>query len=168
MVWIVTGDGDALAIGGNHFIHAMRRNLDLKIDVQQPHLRAHEGPGLAHLRALQEDEDDAARLARLPVQPAALALGSSRRSSARTIDVEGAHMGGVIKAAAEHKGSVFVEIFQNCPVFNDGAYTFITEKAVKADAQLHGARQAAPLRQGQQEGDPLQREHRGARGGDHR
>jgi 2-oxoglutarate ferredoxin oxidoreductase subunit beta len=55
---------------------------------------------------------------------------------ARSIDIEGAHMGGVIAAAAAHKGSAFIEVFQNCPVFNDGAYTFLTEKAVKADAIL--------------------------------
>jgi 2-oxoglutarate ferredoxin oxidoreductase subunit beta len=71
-----------------------------------------------------------------PFNPPALALGSGATFVARTIDVEGVHMGGVIKAAADHKGSAFVEVFQNCPVFNDGAYTFITEKASKADAQL--------------------------------
>jgi 2-oxoglutarate ferredoxin oxidoreductase subunit beta len=71
-----------------------------------------------------------------PFNPPALALGAGASFVARTIDVEGAHMGAVLKSAAEHKGSVFVEVFQNCPVFNDGAYAFITEKAVKADAQL--------------------------------
>jgi 2-oxoglutarate ferredoxin oxidoreductase subunit beta len=71
-----------------------------------------------------------------PFNPPALALGSGATFVARTVDVEGAHMGGVLKAAADHKGSVFVEVFQNCPVFNDGAYTFMTDKAVKADAQL--------------------------------
>jgi 2-oxoglutarate ferredoxin oxidoreductase subunit beta len=79
-----------------------------------------------------------------PFNPPALALGSGATFVARAIDVEGAHMGGVIKAAAEHKGSAFVEIFQNCPVFNDGAYTFLTEKAVKADAQLR-MEQGKPL-----------------------
>jgi 2-oxoglutarate ferredoxin oxidoreductase subunit beta len=71
-----------------------------------------------------------------PFNPPALALGAGATFVARSIDVEGAHMGAVLKAAAEHKGSCFTEIYQNCPVFNDGAYTSITEKAVKADALL--------------------------------
>jgi 2-oxoglutarate ferredoxin oxidoreductase subunit beta len=71
-----------------------------------------------------------------PFNPPALALGAGATFVARAVDVEGAHMGGIIKAAAEHKGSVFVEVFQNCPVFNDGAYTFLTDKAVKADMLL--------------------------------
>jgi 2-oxoglutarate ferredoxin oxidoreductase subunit beta len=71
-----------------------------------------------------------------PFNPPALALGAGATFVARSIDVEGAHMGGVIKAAAEHQGSTYVEIFQNCPVFNDGAYAFLTEKSVKADALL--------------------------------
>jgi 2-oxoglutarate ferredoxin oxidoreductase subunit beta len=79
-----------------------------------------------------------------PFNPPALALGAGASFVARTIDVEGAHMGGVIRAAAEHKGSTFVEIFQNCPVFNDGAYTFLTDKAVKADALLR-MEQGKPL-----------------------
>ena len=97
MVWIVTGDGDALAIGGNHFIHAMRRNLDLKILMFNNRIYGlTKGQVSPDLRALQEDEDDAARLARLPVQPAG---ARARPSAARTIDVEGAHMGGSSRAA---------------------------------------------------------------------
>jgi 2-oxoglutarate ferredoxin oxidoreductase subunit beta len=71
-----------------------------------------------------------------PFNAPALALGSGATFVARSIDVEGAHMGGIIAAAAAHKGSTFVEVFQNCPVFNDGAYTFLTDKAVKVDAIL--------------------------------
>jgi 2-oxoglutarate ferredoxin oxidoreductase subunit beta len=71
-----------------------------------------------------------------PFNAPALALGSGATFVARSIDVEGAHMGNVIAAAAQHKGSVFVEILQNYPVFNDGAYLFLTEKSVKADALL--------------------------------
>jgi 2-oxoglutarate ferredoxin oxidoreductase subunit beta len=71
-----------------------------------------------------------------PFNPPALAIGSGATFVARSIDVEGAHLGLVLKAAAEHKGSCFTEIYQNCPVFNDGAYVSITEKSVKADALL--------------------------------
>ena len=136
-VWIVTGDGDALAIGGNHFIHAMRRNLDLKLLMFNNRIygltKGQVSPTSEigkKTKTTPHGSPDA------PFNPPALALGSGATFVARTIDVEGAHMGGVIKAAAEHKGSVFVEIFQNCPVFNDGAYTFLTDKAVKVDAQL--------------------------------
>jgi 2-oxoglutarate ferredoxin oxidoreductase subunit beta len=136
-VWIVTGDGDALAIGGNHFIHAMRRNLDLKLLMFNNRIygltKGQVSPTSEigkKTKTTPHGSPDA------PFNPPALALGAGATFVARTIDVEGAHMGGVIKAAAEHKGSVFVEIFQNCPVFNDGAYTFLTDKAVKVDAQL--------------------------------
>jgi 2-oxoglutarate ferredoxin oxidoreductase subunit beta len=71
-----------------------------------------------------------------PFNPLALALGAGATFVARSVDIEGAHLGAVLKGAAEHRGSTFVEIYQNCPVFNDGAYTFMTEKAVKAEAQL--------------------------------
>jgi 2-oxoglutarate ferredoxin oxidoreductase subunit beta len=79
-----------------------------------------------------------------PFNPPALALGAGATFVARTVDVEGAHMGGVLKQAAEHKGSTLIEVFQNCPVFNDGAYTFLTDKAVKADALLR-MEQGKPL-----------------------
>jgi 2-oxoglutarate ferredoxin oxidoreductase subunit beta len=137
MVWIITGDGDALAIGGNHFIHAMRRNLDLKLVMFNNRIygltKGQVSPtselGKKTKTTPQGSPDH-------PFNPPALALGSGATFVARSVDVEGAHLGGVLKAAAEHKGSVFVEVFQNCPVFNDGAYTFLTEKALKADAQL--------------------------------
>ena len=96
-------------------------------------------------------------------------IGAGATFVARTIDIEGPHMAAVLKAAAAHKGSTFVEIYQNCPVFNDGAYEFLTDKAVKADAQLrmeHGKPLA--LRQGQQEGHPPQRRDDGPRGRDPR
>ena len=79
-----------------------------------------------------------------PFNPPLLALGSGATFVARTIDVEGAHMGAVLKAAAESRGQQLIEIYQNCPVFNDGAFTFLTEKAVKADVQLR-MEQGKPL-----------------------
>ncbi len=136
-VWIVTGDGDALAIGGNHFIHAMRRNLDLKLLMFNNRIYGLTKGQVSPTSELgKKTKSTPHGSPDYPFNPPALALGAGATFVARAIDVEGAHMGGVIKAAAEHKGSVFVEIFQNCPVFNDGAYTFITEKASKADAQL--------------------------------
>ncbi len=137
MVWIVTGDGDALAIGGNHFIHAMRRNLDLKVLMFNNRIYGlTKGQVSPTSELYKKTKTTPQGSPDYPFNPPALALGSGATFVARTIDVEGAHMGGVIKAAAEHRGSAFVEVFQNCPVFNDGAYTFLTDKAGKADAQL--------------------------------
>jgi 2-oxoglutarate ferredoxin oxidoreductase subunit beta len=137
MVWVMTGDGDALAIGGNHFIHAMRRNLDLKIVMFNNRIYGLTKGQVSPTSELgKRTKTTPHGSPDHPFNPPALALGSGATFVARTIDVEGAHMGGVLKSAAEHKGSVFVEVFQNCPVFNDGAYQFLTDKAVKADMIL--------------------------------
>jgi len=137
MVWIVTGDGDALAIGGNHFIHAMRRNIDLKLLLFNNRIYGLTKGQVSPTSELgKKTKTTPHGSPDAPFNPPALALGAGATFVARTIDVEGTHMGAVLKAAAEHKGSCFTEIYQNCPVFNDGAYTSITEKAVKADALL--------------------------------
>ncbi len=137
MVWVVTGDGDALAIGGNHFIHAMRRNLDLKFLLFNNRIygltKGQVSPTSELGKKTKSTPDGSPDH---PFNPPALALGAGATFVARTIDVEGAHMGGVIRAAAEHEGAAFVEVYQNCPVFNDGAYDFLTDKAVKAESQL--------------------------------
>jgi len=137
MVWIITGDGDALAIGGNHFIHAMRRNIDLKLLMFNNRIygltKGQTSPTSElgkKTKSMPHGSPDA------PFNPPALALGAGATFVARSIDVEGVHMGVVLKAAAEHQGSCFMEVYQNCPVFNDGAYTAITEKSVKADTLL--------------------------------
>jgi 2-oxoglutarate ferredoxin oxidoreductase subunit beta len=136
-VWIVTGDGDALAIGGNHFIHAMRRNLDLKVLMFNNRIYGLTKGQVSPTSELgKKTKTTPLGSPDYPFNPPALALGSGATFVARTVDIEGVHMGSVLKAAADHKGSTYVEIYQNCPVFNDGAYTFMTEKAVKADAQL--------------------------------
>ena len=137
MVWVATGDGDALAIGGNHFIHAMRRNLDLKVLMFNNRIYGLTKGQVSPTSELgKKTKSTPQGSPDYPFNPPALALGAGATFVARTVDIEGVHMGGVLKAAAEHKGIAYVEILQNCPVFNDGAYTFMTEKAVKADAQL--------------------------------
>lgn len=144
-VWVVTGDGDALAIGGNHFIHAMRRNIDLKVLMFNNRIYGLTKGQVSPTSEIgKKTKSTPHGSPDQPFNPPALALGAGATFVARTIDVEGAHMGGVIKAAATHVGSTFIEIYQNCPVFNDGAYTFLTEKAVKADAQLR-MEQGKPL-----------------------
>jgi 2-oxoglutarate ferredoxin oxidoreductase subunit beta len=136
-LWVVTGDGDALAIGGNHFIHTMRRNLDIKMLMFNNRIYGLTKGQVSPTSELgKKTKTTPHGSPDYPFNAPALALGAGATFVARSIDIEGAHMGVVLKSAAEHKGSVFVEIFQNCPVFNDGAYTFLTEKAVKVDAQL--------------------------------
>ncbi len=136
-VWLVTGDGDALAIGGNHFIHAMRRNMDIKVLMFNNRIYGLTKGQVSPTSELgKKTKTTPFGSADYPFNPPALALGSGATFVARSVDIEGAHMGEVLKAAADHRGSTYVEIFQNCPVFNDGAYTFMTDKAVKADAQL--------------------------------
>ncbi len=136
-VWVVTGDGDALAIGGNHFIHAMRRNLDLKILLFNNRIygltKGQVSPTSELGKRTKSTPDGSPDC---PFNPPALALGAGATFVARAVDIDGAHLGGVLKAAADHKGSAFIEVYQNCPVFNDGAYLFMTDKAVKADAQV--------------------------------
>jgi 2-oxoglutarate ferredoxin oxidoreductase subunit beta len=136
-VWVVTGDGDALAIGGNHFIHTMRRNMDLKILMFNNRIYGLTKGQVSPTSELgKKTKTTPFGSADYPFNPPALALGAGATFVARTIDIEAAHMGAVLKTASEHKGSTYVEIYQNCPVFNDGAYTTLTEKTVKADAQL--------------------------------
>jgi len=137
MVWVVTGDGDALAIGGNHFIHAMRRNLDLKLLLFNNRIYGlTKGQASPTSELGKKTKSTPHGTPDAPFNPPALALGAGATFVARSIDVEGPHLGAVIKSAAEHHGSAFVEVYQNCPVFNDGAYTSITDKAVKADQLL--------------------------------
>jgi 2-oxoglutarate ferredoxin oxidoreductase subunit beta len=137
MVWVVTGDGDALAIGGNHFIHAMRRNLDIKLLMFNNRIYGLTKGQVSPTSELgKKTKTTPHGSPDYPFNPPELALGAGATFVARSIDVDGPHLASVLKGATEHKGSVFVEVFQNCPVFNDGAYDFITDKAVKAEAQL--------------------------------
>jgi 2-oxoglutarate ferredoxin oxidoreductase subunit beta len=145
MVWVITGDGDALAIGGNHFIHAMRRNLDIKLLLFNNRIYGLTKGQVSPTSELgKKTKTTPQGSPDYPFNPPELALGAGATFVARSIDVDGPHLAAVLKGATEHKGSVFVEVFQNCPVFNDGAYDFITDKAVKADAQLR-MEQGKPL-----------------------
>jgi 2-oxoglutarate ferredoxin oxidoreductase subunit beta len=144
-VWIVTGDGDALAIGGNHLIHALRRNVDLKILMFNNRIYGlTKGQYSPTSEIGKKTKSTPMGSIDYPFNPLALALGAEASFVARSIDVEPAHLAATVKAAAEHKGSAFVEVYQNCNVFNDGAYLPITEKAVKAEAQVR-LEQGKPL-----------------------
>jgi 2-oxoglutarate/2-oxoacid ferredoxin oxidoreductase subunit beta len=136
-IWIVTGDGDALSIGGNHLIHALRRNVPVKILLFNNQIY-----GLTKGQASPTSERGKITKSTpfgsqdRPFNPVALALGAEATFVARSIDRDRAHVASVLRAAAEHEGSAFVEIYQNCPVFNDGAFGALTEKDTREAMQI--------------------------------
>jgi len=137
MVWVVTGDGDGLSIGGNHLLHALRRNVDLKILLFNNRIY-----GLT--KGQYSPTSELGKMTKStplgspdhPLYPLLLAMGVDATFVARTVDVEAKHQQDLLKRAAEHKGAVFVEILQNCNVYNDGAFASLTDKETKADTQL--------------------------------
>lgn len=137
MVWVVTGDGDGLSIGGNHLMHALRRNVDLKILLFNNRIYGLTKGQYSPTSELGKvTKSTPAGSADHPLNPLLLALGADATFIARTIDVEAKHQQEIIKRAAEHKGAAFVEILQNCNVFNDGAFSALTDRETKADTQL--------------------------------
>jgi len=137
MVWVVTGDGDGLSIGGNHLMHALRRNVDLKILLFNNRIYGLTKGQYSPTSELGKvTKSTPAGSADHPLNPLLLALGADATFVARTIDVEAKHQQDIIKRAAEHKGATFVEILQNCNVFNDGAFSSLTDRETKADTQL--------------------------------
>ncbi len=133
-IWVVTGDGDALSIGGNHLIHALRRNVPIKILLFNNQIY-----GLTKGQYSPTSEEGKVTKSTPfgsldhPFNPMALALGAEASFAARTIDTDREHQAGVLRAAAEHPGSAFVEIYQNCNVFNDGAFDAVRGKGREAN-----------------------------------
>ncbi len=134
-VWVVTGDGDALSIGGNHLIHALRRNVNMTIllfnnriyGLTKGQYSPTSEPGKVTKSTPMGSVDH-------PFNPVSLALGAEGSFVARTIDSDRKHLTSVLSAAAAHRGTSFVEIYQNCPIFNDGAFDAIKNNDTKADA----------------------------------
>jgi 2-oxoglutarate/2-oxoacid ferredoxin oxidoreductase subunit beta len=128
-VWVVTGDGDGLSIGGNHLIHALRRNVNLKILLFNNQIY-----GLTKGQYSPTSEEGKVTKSTPfgsvdhPFNPIALALGAEGSFVARTVDNDRQHLSQVLRQAAEHQGAAFVEIYQNCNVFNDGAFDLLREK----------------------------------------
>ncbi|WP_432902962.1 2-oxoacid:ferredoxin oxidoreductase subunit beta [Micromonospora matsumotoense] len=122
-VWVVTGDGDALSIGGNHLIHALRRNVNLKILLFNNRIYGlTKGQYSPTSETGKITKSTPAGSADAPFNPLSLALGAEATFVARTIDSDRKHLQSVLRAAAQHQGSAFVEIYQNCNIFNDGAF----------------------------------------------
>ncbi len=136
-VWVITGDGDGFSIGGNHMLHVLRRNVNLQIllfnneiygltkgqysPTSQPGTRSPSSP---------DGSIDA------PLSPCAVALGSGATFIARSIDTEAKHLAAVIKRAHDHHGASFVEILQNCPIYNDGVFEQVKDKKVADDFRI--------------------------------
>ena len=136
-VWVVTGDGDGLSIGGNHLLHCLRRNLDVKILLFNNRIygltKGQYSPTSEFGKITKSTPYGAADH---PVDPATFAIGSNGSFVARSIDTEATHLSDMLRRAAHHKGTAFIEIYQNCNVFNDGAFDTFKEKDVAADRQL--------------------------------
>lgn len=136
-VWVVTGDGDGLSIGGNHLLHALRRNVDLKILLFNNRIYGLTKGQYSPTSELGKvTKSTPAGSADHPVNPLLFALGVDASFIARTIDVEAKHQQDILTRAANHHGAAFVEILQNCNVFNDGAFASLTDRELKADTQL--------------------------------
>ena len=136
-VWVVTGDGDGLSIGGNHLMHAVRRNLNMQILLFNNQIygltkgqyspTSHEG-----LRTKSSPQGSIDH----PVDPVSFALACGATFVGRVIDVDAPHMQQVLRRAHEHKGTAFIEILQNCPVFNDGTWSELEDRKTRPDSAI--------------------------------
>ena len=136
-VWMITGDGDALSIGGNHLIHMLRRNVDLKVLLFNNRIYGLT-KGQYSPTSEQGKQTKSSPLGSLeePFNPISLALSARATFVARSLDVDPKHLQETLIAAAHHKGTALVEIYQNCNIFNDGAFAQITERTVRQDRQV--------------------------------
>ncbi|MEW1546711.1 2-oxoacid:ferredoxin oxidoreductase subunit beta [Streptomyces tsukubensis] len=136
-VWVVTGDGDALSIGGNHLIHALRRNVNLKILLFNNRIY-----GLT--KGQYSPTSEVGKITKstpmgsldAPFNPVSLALGAEATFVARTVDSDRKHLTSVLRAAADHEGTALVEIYQNCNIFNDGAFEVLKDKQQAEEAVI--------------------------------
>jgi 2-oxoglutarate ferredoxin oxidoreductase subunit beta len=136
-VWVVTGDGDALSIGGNHILHVIRRNVDLQIILHNNEIYGLTKGQYSPTSPLSKvTYSSPMGSIDWPLRPLALALGAEGSFVARSLDVDPHHMVEMLERAATHKGASFVEIYQNCNIYNDGAFEDFTAKEVRADRML--------------------------------
>ena len=147
-VWVITGDGDALSIGGNHLIHALRRNVNVKVLLFNNRIY-----GLTKGQYSPTSEQGKVTKSTpfgsldTPFNPVSLALGAEASFVARTIDSDRKHLTSVLRAAADHKGAAFIEIYQNCPIFNDDAFAPLKEPDSR-DERLIRLEHGEPIRFG--------------------
>jgi 2-oxoglutarate ferredoxin oxidoreductase subunit beta len=137
MVWVITGDGDALSIGGNHLIHSLRRNVDVRIVMFNNRIY-----GLTKGQASPTSElgkvtkSSPYGTVDFPISPLAIALAAEATFIARSVDTFTEHMQRTLEQAGRHRGAAFVEVLQNCNIFNDGAHREFTDREVREDRTL--------------------------------
>ena len=144
-VWMVSGDGDALSIGGNHFIHFFRKNFNIKMLVFNNQI-------YSLTKGQYSPTSEKGKVTKTtpygsleePFNPSELALGAKASFISRTLDRDPKHMQAILKRAHEHHGATFVEVYQNCPVFNDGAFFAYSEKDTKKEQAIY-LEQGKPL-----------------------
>ena len=137
-VWVVTGDGDGLSIGGNHLLHVLRRNVDLQILLfNNETYGLTKGQYSPTSRVGTHSPSTPLGSVESPVSACAFALGAGARFVARSVDTQQKRLPEVLKRAHEHRGASFVEILQNCIVYNDGVFAEFTDREVAPEAQIH-------------------------------
>ena len=147
-VWLVSGDGDAMSIGGNHMMHLLRRNIDVNYLIFNNEIYGlTKGQYSPTSRLGTRSPSTPAGSIDAPVSACGLALGAGGRFVARGIDRGQKDLPGILKAAHAHKGASFVEILQNCIVYNDGVFDGVVDKSVAGEAQIH-VKHGEPLRFG--------------------
>jgi len=133
-VWIATGDGDGLSIGGNHMLHTLRRNVDVKILLFNNRIYGlTKGQTSPTSETGKRTKSTPYGSIEHPINPISFAIAAEATFVARAIATETKHLAEVLRRAAAHKGSAFIEIYQNCNIFNDGAYEEVSERSVKSD-----------------------------------
>jgi 2-oxoglutarate ferredoxin oxidoreductase subunit beta len=137
-VWVFSGDGYALSIGGNHFMHAIRRNLDLKYILFNNRIYGlTKGQYSPTSEFGKKTKSTPLGTIDYPINPLSLAIASESTFVARSIDIDVKHLGSVVEAAAKHKGMSFIEVYQNCNIFNDHAFDSFAERSVRTDRVLY-------------------------------
>ena len=138
MVWVITGDGDGLSIGGNHLLHAMRRNVNLNIVLFNNQIygltKGQYSPTSEFGKRTKSSPDGTIDQ---PLRPVRVALAAEATFIARSIDIDSKHLAEMLEAGARHEGVSFLEVYQNCNIFNDGAFRSFTEKDVRGDRVLY-------------------------------
>jgi 2-oxoglutarate/2-oxoacid ferredoxin oxidoreductase subunit beta len=133
-IWVITGDGDALSIGGNHFMHLIRRNVDLKLILFNNQIYGLTKGQYSPTSPLgTKTKSTPLGSVDPPLTPLSVAIGSEATFVARSVDVDIQHLTMVLERAAHHKGTAFVEVYQDCNVFNSGAFEFASKKDTKHD-----------------------------------
>ncbi|MYC80943.1 MAG: 2-oxoacid:ferredoxin oxidoreductase subunit beta [Acidobacteria bacterium] len=136
-VWVITGDGDALSIGGNHFMHVVRRNLDVNIILFNNRIYGlTKGQYSPTSEFGKKTKSTPLGSIDYPINPLCIAISNEATFVARSIDVDVKHLSSVLTQAAHHKGVSFVEVFQNCNIFNDGAFKHFSERGFRDDRTI--------------------------------